>query len=93
MQTYSGVPHVNVGSGEDLTIAELARMVAAIVGFNGELLFDSSKPDGTPRKLMSADRLQSLGWTPTIALRQGLASTYDWFQANLSKARPAVHAL
>jgi len=79
MQNYSGDEHVNVGSGEDLTIAELVEMVCAAVGFTGEIVKDTSKPDGTPRKLMAADKLRGMGWAPRIALPDGLASTYRWF--------------
>ena len=79
MQRYSGERHVNVGSGEDLSIADLARAVAGAVGYRGELAFDRTKPDGTPRKLMSAAKLRGLGWSPKITLEQGLADTYRWF--------------
>jgi len=79
LKTYSDDIHVNVGSGDDVTIAELAGMVRAAVGFEGELVFDASKPDGTPRKLMSADRLRGAGWQPRIGLEDGIASTYQWF--------------
>lgn len=82
MQNYSGAEHVNVGSGSDVTILELAEMVCSVVGFEGEIVRDTSKPDGTPRKLMSADKLRNLGWQPTIELRNGIASTYAWFLAN-----------
>jgi GDP-L-fucose synthase len=81
MQTYSGAEHVNVGSGADQTIAEVARTVAEVVGFEGELVFDTAKPDGAPRKLISAERLAALGWRPHIGLREGLESTYAWFLA------------
>lgn len=82
MLRYSGEEHVNVGSGEDLTIMELARMVCQVVGFNGEVRTDTRKPDGTPRKLMNADRLRAMGWQPSIGLREGIESTYAWFVAN-----------
>lgn len=82
MQRYSGEKHVNVGSGEDLTIMELARIVCEVVGLQGEIRTDTSKPDGTPRKLMSADRLRALGWRPRIGLREGIEKTYAWFLAN-----------
>jgi GDP-L-fucose synthase len=72
-------PLVNVGCGEDLTIAELAAMVARIVGFEGALEFDASKPDGTPRKLLDVDRVNALGWRPRIALEQGIADAYADF--------------
>lgn len=79
MQRYSGASHVNVGSGEDLPIGTLARLVCDVVGFEGELVFDAEKPDGTPRKLMSADLLRAMGWSPRIALPEGVAGVYRWF--------------
>lgn len=82
MKSYSDAPPINVGSGEDLTILELAELIAEVVGFKGNVLKDASKPDGTPRKLMNADRLQSLGWRPSISLRDGVAQTYEWFIQN-----------
>jgi GDP-L-fucose synthase len=82
LRTYSGDTHVNVGSGEDLTINELTAKVCEVVGFRGQLVHDLGKPDGTPRKLMSADRLRAMGWQPRIGLAEGLASTYAWFLAN-----------
>ena len=80
MRQYSDEPPVNVGWGEDISIAELARLIADTVGFNGELRFDRSKPDGTPRKLLDTSRLTALGWQPKIHLKAGLASTYEWFR-------------
>jgi len=82
MQNYSDFQHVNVGSGEDLTILELAQLVCEVVGFTGAIVTDTSKPDGTPRKLMSADKLRGMGWSPSIALREGVEQTYKWFLAN-----------
>lgn len=79
LKTYSGHEHVNVGSGEDLTILELTQIVCDVVGFTGEIVHDLSKPDGTPRKLMSAERLRSMGWTPKIELEDGIYETYQWF--------------
>ena len=79
MKTYSGAEHVNVGAGWDLSILDLTRRVAAVVGFEGEIRTDPSKPDGTPRKLMSADSLRSMGWAPRIDLDQGIRETYQWF--------------
>ena len=79
MKHYSGDEHVNVGSGEDMTIEALARMVMEVVGYEGELEKDLSKPDGTPRKLMRADKLRSLGWSPRIGMREGLEDAYRWF--------------
>jgi GDP-L-fucose synthase len=79
LKTYSGHEHVNVGSGEDISILDLARLVCEVVGFEGEIVHDLSKPDGTPRKLMSADSLRSMGWAPSIDLKEGIAETYRWF--------------
>jgi len=84
LKSYSGEEHVNVGSGEDLTILELTRMVCEVVGFEGEITHDLSKADGTPRKLMSTDRLRSMGWSPRIDLRDGIAQTYRWFLDNVA---------
>lgn len=79
LKTYSGEAPVNVGSGEDVTIAELARLVVEATGFDGALAWDAAKPDGPPRKLMDSARLRALGWAPKIPLGEGLASTYRWF--------------
>lgn len=86
MKNYSDIPHVNIGSGSDLTIWELTQLVCEVVGFEGEIIKDSSKPDGTPRKLMSAEKLLSMGWVPSIDLREGISKTYSWFLANHSQA-------
>ena len=87
MQVYSEEAPVNVGSGEDIAIADLARLVAEVVGFRGELVRDTSKPDGTPRKLMSADKLRATGWTPRIGLREGIEGVYANFCDPLSAAK------
>jgi GDP-L-fucose synthase len=79
LERYDSPEPINVGVGEDLTIRELAELVASVVGFNGRLAFDTTKPDGTPRKLMDVSRITALGWKPEITLRDGLASTYAWF--------------
>lgn len=86
MKVYSGAEHVNVGSGEDLEIKALAELVIEVVGFKGELVHDRSKPDGTPRKLMSADKIRQLGWRPSISLRDGLAHAYECFQREAAAA-------
>jgi GDP-L-fucose synthase len=80
MKVYSEASHVNVGAGKDIAIQELARLVCEIVGFSGAIEQDYSKPDGTPRKLVSIDKIRALGWSPRIELRSGVASTYAWFQ-------------
>ncbi|MBB3465076.1 GDP-L-fucose synthase family protein [Rhizobium sp. BK377] len=79
MKTYSAESHVNVGSGKDISILELAQLVAEVVGFEGEITRDLTKPDGTPRKLMSADKLRRLGWSPKIVLKEGIADAYHSF--------------
>jgi GDP-L-fucose synthase len=78
---YSDAEPINIGSGEDLTIAELARLVVEAVGFSGEIVFDASKPDGTPRKLLDGAKLRALGWRPRIGLREGIAGAYRAFLA------------
>ena len=83
MRHYDGESWVNVGWGRDETIAELADTIRRVVGFEGRLRFDSSKPDGTPRKLLDTRRLTELGWAPRIGLEAGIRSTYDWFVNNL----------
>jgi GDP-L-fucose synthase len=86
MQHYSGELHVNVGSGTDLTILELTRLVCDVVDFKGAIEHDLSKPDGTPRKLMSGDRLRALGWSPKISLEDGIRQTYAEFLAAYASA-------
>jgi GDP-L-fucose synthase len=87
MRTYESEQILNVGCGEDVTIRELAELIARVVGFEGHLTFDTSKPDGAPRKLLDIGRLASLGWSPRISLAAGVRSTYDWFVANASRVR------
>jgi GDP-L-fucose synthase len=84
MENYDEKQFINVGVGEDLSIAELAKLVAAVVEFRGNLAFDTTKPDGTPRKLMDVTRLHALGWRHKIELEAGLRSTYEWFLSNQS---------
>ncbi|MGD2131250.1 MAG: GDP-L-fucose synthase [Maricaulaceae bacterium] len=86
MKIYSDPGHVNVGSGTDVTIEELARAVMAVVGFEGDLTKDETKPDGTPRKLMAADKIRALGWTPSISLEEGLKDAYGWYLENVAGA-------
>ena len=79
--------HINVGTGEDCTIKELVETVAKVVGYQGKIIFDSSKPDGAPRKLLDVSRLKKLGWQYNIKLEQGLSSTYQWFLSAQDKVR------
>ena len=82
MKTYSDESHINVGSGEDITIDALTRTIMDVVGYDGSIVHDTSRPDGTSRKLMSNARLTAMGWRPRIALRDGLLATYRWFLEN-----------
>ena len=81
-ERYDSDLHLNVGVGEDLSIKELATRVSRIAGFEGGILWDSSKPDGTPRKVLDVTRLKSMGWSPTITLDQGIRETIEWFESN-----------
>lgn len=87
MRVYSDEQHVNIGVGTDVTIRELASKIMNAVGFAGEVHFDSSKPDGTPQKLLNVDKLHSLGWRHKISLGEGLRSAYQWFQKNYNESR------
>lgn len=79
MKKYHGNEIINIGTGIDLTIRELAEMIKDVVGYNGAILWDGAKPDGTPRKLLDISRIAALGWQPRISLRKGLRSTYEWY--------------
>jgi GDP-L-fucose synthase len=87
MRRYDEAEHINVGTGEDLTIRELAEMVRDVVHPQARLVFDPGKPDGTPRKLLDVGRLQRLGWRPRIGLRDGVAATYAWFLENYERLK------
>ena len=87
MQNYSGEDFVNIGVGDDISIADFAALVAEVVGFSGEFVYDTSKPDGTPRKLVDVTRLNALGWTSKISLREGVERTYAWFLENADNLR------
>jgi GDP-L-fucose synthase len=82
LEKYDSPEIINVGCGEDISIRELAELICDVVGFDGELAWDTTKPDGTPRKLLDVTRLCALGWKPAIQLRDGIARTYEWFRAN-----------
>jgi GDP-L-fucose synthase len=79
MEHYDSPEILNVGTGEDLTIRELAEMIARVAGFQGRLVFDDSKPDGTPRKILDVSRIHALGWKARIPLEEGIAATYKWY--------------
>jgi GDP-L-fucose synthase len=82
MNNYSENKPINIGTGKDITIKELAELIKDVVGYKGELKFDTSKPDGTPRKLLDVSRLHDAGWEYKISLREGIENTYDWFKEN-----------
>ena len=82
---YDSSEHINIGTGEDLSIKELAELVAELAGFNGDIAWDSSKPDGTPRKVLDISKAKALGWAPKISLRDGVASTIAWYNEAVSK--------
>ena len=86
---YDGYDHINCGSGEEITIKDLAHLVRGVIGYTGELVFDTTKPDGTPRKLMDSSRIRALGWKPSIGLEAGIAGSYRWF---LDERAAALHA-
>jgi GDP-L-fucose synthase len=84
-EKYDSSMHLNIGSGEDLSIKELAELVADIAGYKGEIKWDSSKPDGTPRKVLDVTKAKSLGWAPAISLRDGIASAMNWYKEATAK--------
>lgn len=85
MQTYDSPEIINVGVGQDIRIAELAELIAEIVGFDGEIVYDRSRPDGTPRKLLDVSRIRDLGWSATTSLREGITATYRWYLSQLDR--------
>jgi GDP-L-fucose synthase len=85
-KVYSGDDIINIGSGEEVTIAELATLVASTVGFRGGITFDRTRPDGTPRKLLDSRKLAALGWARARSLKMGLAQTYEWYRQNIARA-------
>ena len=87
MKTYDDVDFVNVGTGQEISIKELALTIQAVVGFEGELVFDTSKPNGTPRKLLDVSRLNSLGWQAQTDLKTGIEKTYAWYLENVDTLR------
>ena len=88
LENYDGAEPINCGAGHDGTILDLAHTITKVVGFNGSFVFDHSKPDGTPRKLMDSSRIASLGWKPKMGLEEGIAETYKWFLLNVDAKSP-----
>jgi len=80
MKDYNEFEHINVGTGEDVTIKELAQTVADVVGYNRDINWDSTKPNGTPRKVLNVDKIKALGWEPKISLKEGIKTTYEWYK-------------
>jgi len=91
MTYFSGEGPVNIGTGEDVTIRELAGMIASVVGYEGSIVFDPTFPDGTPRKLTNVNRLRDLGWRARVPLADGLRQTYTWYGENVSRLKRVVH--
>nr|MCR4727746.1 NAD-dependent epimerase/dehydratase family protein [Lachnospiraceae bacterium] len=87
LEKYSGEQHVNIGTGVEVTIRELAETVKRIVGFEGEIIWNSDMPDGTPRKLTDVTRLHALGWHHKVDLEEGVRLAYNWFTENIDRAR------
>src|SRR5436189_5801689 len=85
LERYDSADIINVGCGEDISILELAELICEVVGFQGDLLWDATKPEGTPRKLLDVSKLRGLGWRPVIALREGIGQTYQWFLQNAAQ--------
>jgi len=85
MKNYDEEGHINVGTGEDVTIKELAETIGDVVGFTGGFEWDTNKPNGTPRKVMNVDRIKSLGWEPKLSLKEGIKQTYEWYLKNYDR--------
>ena len=85
LKNYNGKSHINVGAGKDISIMELVKLICDIIGFKGDITRDMSKPNGTPRKLMSAAKLSEIGWHPSISLKDGIKDTYHWFLENIKE--------
>jgi GDP-L-fucose synthase len=90
MKHYSEAEHLNVGTGQDITIRELAELVARVAGYTGSFVYDSSKPDGTPRKVMDVSRLSALGWRAPTPLEEGFRHAYRWYVENVAEGKVAA---
>ena len=80
-ENYDDSMHLNIGTGEDLSIKDLAELIGLLSGFNGEIIWDTSKPDGTPRKTLDVSRIKAMGWKPSITLSEGIAATINWYKS------------
>ncbi|NCW94745.1 MAG: GDP-L-fucose synthase, partial [Actinobacteria bacterium] len=87
LEKYDQDEHLNVGTGEDMSILELAELIAKESGFAGEIVWDSSKPDGTPRKVLDISRIKALGWSPSVGIAEGVRETITWYRENQSRVR------
>jgi GDP-L-fucose synthase len=83
MERYDGAEHLNVGTGRDVTIKKLTEKIAKVIGYSGEIRWDTSKPNGTPRKFLNVDKIKSLGWEPTVGLYEGISRSYEWYKENV----------
>ena len=88
IEKYDDSIAINVGSGQEISIGDLAKLIAKVVGFSGNISFDTSRPNGTPRKLLDSSRITQMGWKPQVSLEDGIRATYDWFLANSEKGQP-----
>jgi GDP-L-fucose synthase len=87
LKNYSEVSHINIGTGEDISIKDFAHKIKECVGYNGKLIFDTTKPDGMQRKVLDISKITKLGWTPKISLDEGLVKYYTWFNENIDAIR------
>ena len=83
MEKYNSEDIINIGTGEDVTIKELAEIIVEVTGYKNDYEWDTSKPNGTPRKVLNVDKIKSLGWEPKIGLKEGIESTYEWYKKNI----------
>ena len=90
LENYDDDVAINVGAGQDISISELAELIQQVVGFQGSIKWDPSKPDGTPRKLLDVSKIRELGWSPRVSLQDGLSSTYEWFRAHWNELERAT---
>ena len=85
MISYDSSEIINIGTGQDLTIKDLTELISIIIGYRGEIKWDTSKPNGSPKKVLNVDKIKTLGWSPKIGVRQGIYNTYEWYKENARK--------